>query len=108
MNENEINSLLTTVGLCEKAGRLIPGTERICDALRDGVKAPLLVLEAADTSENTHKRLTDRCTYYKIRHCRLEAGSVRLGAALGKSAVAAVGITDAGFCRLFEKKLGIN
>ena len=95
-----------TVGLCAKAGRLICGTDQICDAMRKGNKAPVLVLEASDTSANTHKRLTDRCTFYSVRHIQIEADAVMLGEAVGKhSAIAAVGIVDDGFRTAIEKKL---
>ena len=106
MTEVEIKKLLMTVGLCAKAGRLICGTDQICDAMRKGNKAPVLVLEASDTSANTHKRLTDRCTFYSVRHIQIEADAVMLGEAVGKySAIASVGITDEGFRTAIEKKL---
>ena len=96
--------LLGVIGLCRGAGRLVIGTDMVCDALRRGA-ADVIVLEASDTSENTHKKITDKCAYYKVRHVRIESDSITLGAAIGKSAVAAVMINDAGFCRAIEKKL---
>lgn len=96
--------LLGVIGLCRGAGRAVIGTSMICEALRKGV-GEVIVIEASDTSENTHKRITDKCTYYKVRHVRIESDSLTLGAAVGKSAVAAVMINDAGFCRAIEKKL---
>ncbi len=56
--------------------------------------------ERADTSANTHKRLTDKCTYYRVPLHRLEADAGTLGRAVGKTgAVAAVGVTDPGLLR---------
>ena len=77
----------------------------ICDALKRSEKnAPFLVLEAADTSENTHKRITDKCIYYKKCHVRLICTGEELAAAVGKSAsIGAVAITDTNFVRLIEK-----
>ena len=49
----------------------------VCDAMRAG-KRIFLVLEAGDSSANTHKRITDRCTYYKIPHVRIDAGTEEL------------------------------
>ena len=79
----------------------------ICDALRRGGKnSPLLVLEAADTSENTHKRLTDKCSYYNIRHVRLLCTGEELAAAVGKSStIGAVAVTDENFVKLIEKNI---
>lgn len=106
MEEKKLKELLGTIGLCEKAGRLVLGTDQICEALRTGRKAPVAVLEASDTSDNTHKRLCDRCAYYGVTLDRIEADTVSLGAAVGKErAVAAVGITDAGLAALVRKKL---
>ena len=55
---------LSTLGLCARAGKLAVGTPQICERLRSHPEQIVLVLEAADTSPNTHKRLTDRCAYY--------------------------------------------
>jgi ribosomal protein L7Ae-like RNA K-turn-binding protein len=103
MNDNA--KLLSTLGLCVKAGKVIFGVPMICDAMRKGTKnAPVLVLEASDTSENTHKKLTDKCTYYKTRLIRLDIGGEQLAAAVGKSAhIGAVALTDTGLGALVEK-----
>ncbi|HOA85367.1 MAG: hypothetical protein GX057_06905 [Clostridiales bacterium] len=99
------NRLLLTLGLCARAGALIYGTEQICVAFRRGRQTPLLVIEASDTSANTHKKLTDKCKYYKVRHTVIPHGMATLGRALGRSEVAAVGITDPQLCRAVEKQL---
>ncbi len=105
MTELENKKLLMTLGLCAKARKLIFGTDQICDAMRDG-KTVCLVIEACDTSQNTHKRLTDRTAHYGVRLVRIDADTVTLGDAVGKhSAVAAVAITDQGLCRAVELKL---
>jgi ribosomal protein L7Ae-like RNA K-turn-binding protein len=72
-----------------------------------GAKAPTLVLEASDTSENTHKRISDRCAYYKTEHIRLESSGTQLAAALGKTSnLAAVAVTDAGLAGEIRKSSG--
>lgn len=104
-------ALLGVIGLCRGAGRAVIGTPMICEELRKRAQkgktdaTDVLVIEASDTSENTHKKITDKCAYYKIRHIRIASDCVSLGGAVGKSAVAAVMINDAGFCRAIEKKL---
>lgn len=68
----------------------------VCDAMRAGKKI-FLVLEAGDSSANTHKRITDRCTYYRVPHARIDVGMGQLAHALGKSGdLAVVAITDKG------------
>ena len=99
--------LLSTLGLCARARKLITGTPMVCEALRQGGKAPVLaVLEASDTSDNTHKKLSDKCAYYKIPLYRLPADTAALGRAIGKTgAVAAVGVTDANLLRALTPHL---
>ncbi len=97
--------LLTSLGLCARAGALVYGTPMVCEALR-ATKRPYLVLEAADTSDGTHKRLTDKCSFYHVRHARLSCTGAELAAAVGKSAtLAAVAVRDEQLCRMLEAKL---
>ena len=89
--------LLGMLGLCARAGRLICGVPLVCDAMRAGRrgKTPLLVLEAADTSPNTHKRVTDRCAYYETEAVRIAVRGDELAHAVGHSGVlGAVAVTD--------------
>ena len=97
--------LLGLAGLAAKAGKVIFGTPMVCDAMRAGKKM-YLVLEASDCSENTHKRITDRCTYYRIPHRRIDAGTGELAHALGKSGdLAVVAITDKGLAEAIRALL---
>ena len=112
MNENVVQvaqeeKLLSSLGLCVRAGRVIFGVPMTCDAMRwGGSNKTVLVLEAADTSENTHKRLQDKCAYYGVKHIRLSLGGDSLAAATGKSFfLGAVAVTDAGMAGLIEKYL---
>ena len=57
--------ILGSLGLCAKAGKLIYGVPMMIEAMQKG-KNVYLVLEAGDTSDNTHKRLTDKCNFYGI------------------------------------------
>lgn len=92
--------LLSTLGLCARARALVVGTPQICDSLKTEGGRILCVIEASDTSDNTHKRLSDKCTYYRVPLCRIEADCGELGRAVGKTgAVAAVGVTDPGLLR---------
>ncbi len=107
MTEDKSGGLLAALGLCVRAGKVIFGVPMACEAMRKGGKnAPVLVLEASDTSENTHKKISDKCAYYKVRHIRIDAKGDELAHAVGKGAVTgAVAITDAGMCKMLEKYL---
>lgn len=85
-------AFLRTLGLAARARQTVMGTDMVCDALAE--HRVRLVVEAGDTSENTHKRLTDKCITYRTPHVRLLSDGGTLGAALGKSgALAVCGVT---------------
>ena len=105
-------NLLGVVGLCRGAGKTVLGTDMVCEYLRkrgnkskSGDKIDTLVLEASDTSENTHKKISDKCIYYNVKHIRLSATCEILGKAVGKRATAAVAITEPNFCRAILEKI---
>ncbi len=99
---------LSSLGLCAKAGKLVRGVPMICEALA-GKNKPILVLEAGDTSENTHKRLTDKCNFYGVEKIKLACGGDVLAEAIGKTGVlGAVAITDRGLANVVKKALGCD
>ena len=94
--------LLSALGLCRKAGKLICGTPMICDALR-GAKKPYAVIMASDNSENTQKKLGDKCGFYGVELIRVELDGEILSSAIGKSGrISAVAVTDENLCRLIK------
>ena len=107
----DMAKLLSGLGLCVKAGKVIFGVPMICEAMKksqdngkNAMNFPLLVLEAGDTSENTHKKISDKCKFYRVEHIRLCCGGEQLAAAVGKSsALGAVAVTDMGMCLLIKK-----
>ena len=110
MSELEVHAsneqrLLGALGLCARARKIIFGVPMICDGMRAGGKNfPRIIFEAADTSDNTHKRIADKAAYYKVRTVRLNCDGATLASALGKtSSLAAVAITDEQMCRMVEK-----
>ena len=99
---------LGALGLCSKAGRLIFGVPMIIEAMQKGKKI-YLVLEAQDTSENTHKRITDKCNFYGIEKIKIDIDCDTLALSVGKSSsLAAVAITDEGFYQMVSKHLSVE
>lgn len=90
--------LALMIGMCARAGKLVYGCDGVCKALAEKKKrgAPVLVLEATGVSENTHKRLSDRCTFYNVKKEILPMDPAELAHATGKigGLVAAVAVTD--------------
>ena len=77
----------------------------IIEAMQKGRKI-FLVLEAADTSENTHKKITDKCNFYQVEKIQLDIDGGAIASAVGKSSsLAAVAITDEGLCKMTKKDL---
>ena len=104
--EKRDRALMGAVGLCRKAGKLVIGTDAVCLALREKNK-PCGVLAAGDVSENTAKRLRDKCATYGVPLRRIEAGGEELAAAIGKKAkTAAVAVTDRELWKLVLSRLG--
>ena len=99
------NNLMSSLGLCKRAGKLICGTDAVCTAIREQ-KNVLLVLAASDVSENTAKKITDKTSYYKVPLRVLEQTCYELGRAVGRmGGNACVGITDQSFVRLIEEHI---
>jgi len=76
------------IGLCKAAGGVIAGSDLVLKAVRSG-KA-VCVLIAKDASPRTAKQITDKCTFYNIKHGIVEEDSFDLGKMIGKSAPCAV------------------
>ena len=103
------DKLLSVLGLCARARKLVTGTPMICEAMRasscgtprrGGKSSVLAVVEAADTSAYTHEKLLSKCTYYRVPHYRISADTLGLARAVGKTgAVAAVGVVDENLLR---------
>jgi len=101
MNRNWLNFL----GIAFSAGALITGEEMVVKAVQNG-KAYLVII-AEDLSENTYKKVTDKCRFYGVEvHQR--ATSEEIGQAIGKSFRKVVGITDRNFAKALKKKLGTD
>ena len=101
--KNESTKLLGLLGLCARAGRLVCGTPMICESLK-AKKEILMVIMAEGVSENTRKRLSDRCGFYGVRLEIAKVTTAELAHALGKSGeLAAVGVTDPNFAAGLEK-----
>lgn len=97
------NRILSSLGLCSKAGKLIFGVPMIIEAMQKG-KRIYLVLEAGDTSDNTHKKITDKCSFYGVEKIKLAFDGGTIASAVGKSSsLAAIAITDEGFYKMITK-----
>ena len=113
MKQIEVKAL-SYLGFAVRAGRVVIGVALVCEALKKvpngSDKSPLIVLEAADTSANTHKRIADRTLYYKTPAVRLSINGDALATAVGKrgGTVGAVGVTDQNLAAAIAALYGIS
>ena len=104
MNEDRnFKQLLFSIGLARKAGKVISGTDSVCDEIRKN--KIFFVLCAGDVSENTKKKISDCCKYYQIKLHFCEFSKETLGNAIGKSFSACIGITDKNLSELISRNL---
>jgi len=75
---NDIQKISSNLGLAKKAGRTVLGTDQICDALKNKRKSVAAVFMASGVSENTKKRLSDRCAFYQCPLHFLDMDTVSL------------------------------
>lgn len=100
MNKQYLNIL----GLANAARKIVTG-ETLIKKIR--AKKVSLVLIAENASENTKKKITDKCHYYDIPYYIMDEDSDVLGNAIGKENRVAIGIADRGFAKkLIEIKGG--
>ena len=104
MNEDKnLKQLLFSIGLAKKAGKLISGTDSVCDEIRKN--KILLVVCAENVSDNTKKKITDCCAYHqvKLHFCNLPKET--LGKAIGKAFSACIGVTDKNLSELISRNI---
>jgi ribosomal protein L7Ae-like RNA K-turn-binding protein len=91
------NKVLSRLGLAMRAGKLTTGEETVLKAIRAGEAK--LVLLAQDASDNTAKKLADKCGSYGVP---LLVGFTRyeLGWAVGKPERVMFAVTDRGFANM--------
>lgn len=93
------------IGLCQKAGRLTSGEVSSEKAIKSK-KSHLLII-TKDASKNTHKKFTNRCTYYNVP--LIEFGTKNtLGNAIGKKERAVISINDKNLANAITDLIIIN
>ena len=104
MNEDKnLKQVLFSIGLARKAGKLISGTDCVCDEIRKN--KIFLVVCAGDVSDNTKKKISDCCSYYHTTLYMTEISKEDLGHGIGKSFAACVGITDKNLSELISRNI---
>ena len=99
------NKVVGTLGLAMKAGSVVSGEFMTERAIRDGEAE--LVIVAEDASDNTKKKFSDSCKYYKVP-CVQFGDRDLLGNAIGKNFRASLAVTDRGFAVSIGRNLELE
>lgn len=97
-----MNNFLNTLGLASRARKIVTG-ETLINKIRSN--EVYFVIIAADASDNTKKKLTDKCTSYNVDYT-IASNINELSKAVGKNNRVALGIQDAGFAKNLKEKIG--
>ncbi len=101
--EGRIKRFKFALSLARRAGKALPGTPLACEAMRKGEAVFVLVSKTA--SENSQKRVVNCAAHYNTKLLYTELTPAELGAAIGKSSLACVGITDKNLAFNIERNL---
>ncbi|MFT4400901.1 YlxQ family RNA-binding protein [Bacillus sp. SW14] len=82
------------LGLANRARKVVSGEDLVIKEIRNA--RAKLVLLTEDASSNTTKKVTDKCSYYKVPYKKVENRAV-LGRSIGKESRVVVAVTDQGF-----------
>lgn len=93
--------MLKSLGIGYRARLLISGEEFVIEGIRKGNVC--LVLLANDASDNSKKKILDKCKYYNVEAI-MDYSSDELSKAIGKENRMVIGITSKKFAQSLLKK----
>jgi ribosomal protein L7Ae-like RNA K-turn-binding protein len=100
---SEADPVLRLLGLAARAGGVVSGTERVRNAANGGeVRFALL---AADASENSRAKLMPALVANEVEHV-VAYDRERLGAAVGRAPLSAVGVVNASLAARMKVLIG--
>ena len=98
-----VRDILNFVGLAQRAGRVVLGTDACLQAIRTD-EAKLVIL-TTDAGANATKKFRNKCAFYNIP-LQVTFERRQLGAACGKAQAVVAAITDPGFAAKLERYCG--
>jgi ribosomal protein L7Ae-like RNA K-turn-binding protein len=98
------DKLVFTLGLAQKAGKLVSGDTAVRVCVKAG-KALLLLL-ASDVSENSRRQFVGMATIGALPVLMIPLGKHELGRVIGKGQRTAVAVLDRGFSEIIKKNCG--
>lgn len=99
-----MSTSMMALGLAKKAGKVIVGAPLVVEAVRSK-RPPSLVIVSREASDNTKKKLYDKCKSFGVNIYETDAATECLSHALGgRASVACAAICDAGLAELFLRR----
>ena len=97
-----MNKTLNTLGLCKCAGKISYGETLLKDIKN---KKVYIVVVASDASDNSKKRVMDKCNFYKCE-CVVCLDKISITKSIGRDdLVSAVGIKDYNLSKKFKENI---
>ena len=98
------DKILSIISLAAKAGKMVGGEFSVEKAVKE--KKAKLVIVSEEASDNTRKKFTNMCSFYKVP-VYFYGTKEQLGHYMGKEFRASVAVLDDGFKDALEKKLKV-
>ena len=98
----ERDKVLSLLGLATRSRNVVSGGFATEEAVKGG-KACLVII-AEDASDNTRKKYSNMCEFYKVPYEYYSEKDI-LGHAIGKEERSCLAVTDAGFADSIQKHL---
>ena len=97
-----MNKVLNTLGICACARKISYGETRLKDIKNKNV---YFVIVASDASENSKKKITDKCKYYKCEYL-IYLDKESISKAIGRiDLVSAIGIKDINLIKKLKENI---
>ena len=97
-----LNKALNTIGLCKCANKISYGETLIKDIVNHRIN---LVVICKDTSENSKKKIIDKCNYYKCEYVVEFTQEEVIRVISRVDPVSAIGIKDANLAKKLKENL---
>lgn len=99
---NDINGVYSAIGMANRAGKLVTGTDACLRAVRAG--AVKLIILSVEASDNTRKKIINACSFKNINCMEYGKGGM-LGKMTGKDHRIVIGVKDKNLSKLILSKM---
>ena len=99
----EHDKLLSMLGICRKAGRLILGADAVAESINKG--DAYIVLLTHDLSRRSEKKIAAAAVHKSIKVLKIPLSMDDIGALIGKAS-GIIAVTDKGLADAVESRVG--